>query len=191
MSDPAPRHMRRPVIAMMLALFAVSSAPAYAGDTASAMLDRFHDDLVPRYAGVVHLSTADMATMNPDDVVLFDVRKPSEYDVSRIDGAIRVSPSASAADFLDDHAGVIRGRTVVFYCSVGERSSRLAQGVMSRGAEAEAVYNLAGGIFKWHNEFRDVVAANGDTTAIHPFNRRWGRLLERQDAIRTRPDGGS
>ncbi len=183
------QRLRR-IAGIALAVIGITTA-ALAGPTASAKLDRFHINLMQRYQDVRHLSTDDLARMSPDDVVLFDVREQSEYDVSRINGAIRVSPSISASDFLDNHADALRGKTAVFYCSVGERSSRLAQRVMSRTPETEAVYNLAGGLFKWHNEYKNVVAEQGETTAIHPFSRRWGRLIERQDAIRTNPESGS
>jgi len=183
------QNLRR-IVAIALAVIGMATA-ALAGATASAKLDRFHVNLMQRYGDVRHLSTDELAAMNPEDVVLFDVRDQSEYDVSRIDGAIRVSPSISAPDFLDDHADALRGKTAVFYCSVGERSSRLAQRVMSSAPEAGAVYNLAGGLFKWHNEYKNVVAKQGETSAIHPFNRKWGRLIERQDAIRMKPESGS
>ena len=164
---------------------------ALASTTASEKLDRFHIGLTQRYADVKHLSSDGLARMEPEDVVIFDVRARPEYDVSRIDRAIRISPSISAADFLDDHADMLRGKTAVFYCSVGERSSRLAQRVMSLAPETNAIYNLSGGLFKWHNEYKDVVAEEGETDVIHPFNRRWGRLLERQDVIRMKPETGS
>ncbi len=161
--------------------------PATARQTATSMLQAFHSSLIDRYPSVSHLSTEDLAQMLPENVVLFDVRKQSEYDVSRIEGAIRVSPSVSSSAFMREHAETIKGMTVVFYCSVGERSSRLAERVMSKDTQADAIYNLAGGVFKWHNEHKDVTADGGATTAIHPFNRRWGRLLERQDDIRMKP----
>lgn len=174
----------------VLAVIVVATG-ALADSAASMKLDRFHAGLIQRYAEVRHLSTDELAGMNPDEVILFDVRDRSEYDVSRIDGAIRVPPSISASDFIAEHAASLSGKTVVFYCSVGERSSRLADRVMSHAPETGSVYNLAGGLFKWHNEYRDVVAEGGETDAIHPFNRKWGRLLERRDAIRTQPSDGS
>jgi len=184
-----PRRLRR-IAAIALATVGIATA-AVAGPTASAKLDRFHINLMQRYDDVRHLSTDDLARMNPDDVVLFDVRDPAEYDVSRIDGAVRVPPSIDAAAFLDAHAGALRGKTVVFYCSVGERSSRLAQRVAARAPDTGPIYNLAGGLFRWHNEDKPVVAERGETTAIHPFNRKWGRLIERQDAIRMEPESDS
>ncbi len=180
-------HYRTLPRALAILGMVLSASAAVAGESAHSKLDRFHAGLTERYADVVHISTHELAGMTPEEVVLFDVRKQSEYDVSRIDGAVRVAPSVSASAFLDDHAEAIRGKSVIFYCSVGERSSRLAERVMSRNPDTTAIYNLAGGIFKWHNEYKDVIAAQGSTTAIHPFNRKWGRLLERQDAIRTSP----
>jgi len=182
----------RKTLALMGLAFASMSGHVASKESATAKLERFHDGLAERYPDVAHISPDDLQKVLSDDVVLFDVRKNAEYDVSRIAGAIRVSPSISASDFLREHASALEGKTVVFYCSVGERSSRLAERVLSQagGARAEAVYNLEGGLFKWHNEYRDVVAENGETTAVHPFDRRWGRLLVRQDAIRTKPDAG-
>ena len=54
--------------------------------------------------------------------------------------------------------------------------------------ESVSVYNLEGGIFRWHNDYNTVVSQVGETEAVHPFNRKWGQLLERQDMIRMRPE---
>lgn len=182
-------YVRDTAVMSGLAL-AVMLTPAGAGESATEKLGQFHIGLTERYPDVAHISSDDLQTMRTDDVVLFDVRRESEYEVSRLDGAIRVPPSIRASDFLKTYASMIDGKRVVFYCSVGERSSRLADRVMAQAGDAQpaAIYNLEGGIFKWHNEYRDVVAANGQTSAVHPYNRKWGRLLERQDAIRMEPD---
>lgn len=182
-------YFRNAAVTAGLAL-AVVLTPALAGESATVKLERFHAGLTERYPDVVHISSDDLQGMQPDDIVLFDVRKESEYEVSRLDGAIRVPPSMSASDFLRTYASTIQGRRAVLYCSVGERSSRLAERVMAQdgGARPDAIYNLEGGIFKWHNEYKDVVAANGQTSAVHPYNRKWGRLLERQDSIRMEPE---
>jgi len=163
---------------------------ADAGESATAKLEAFHSGLIERYPDVAHISSNALQKMSPKDVVLFDVRRSSEFDVSRIEGAIRVSPSINASTFLREHAASMKGKTVIFYCSVGERSSRLAERVISRAgaAQSAALYNLEGGIFKWHNEYKDVVGGRGQTSAIHPFNRKWGRLLERQENVRTKPE---
>ena len=182
-------NLLRSAAAIGVSLALVTSLAAHERG-AAAKLDSFHADLIKRYAAVKHISPDRLHYIAQDDVVLFDVREDSEFDVSRIEGAIRVSPSIRTSAFLRDHATSMKGKTVVFYCSVGERSSRLAERVLAHAAEIElaAIYNLEGGIFKWHNDFRDVVDASGETSAIHPFNRRWGRLIERQEHIGMKPD---
>ncbi len=80
----------------------------------------------------------------------------------------------------------VNGKTAVFYCSVGVRSSRLAervaQGLKARGAVA--VDDLAGGIFAWHGEARPLVDAKGPTDFVHPYDATWGRLLARPQLAR-------
>ena len=164
-------------------LIALTSGAA-AQESATAKLDAFHAGLKERYPQVSHVSPHDLERMPHDDLVIFDVRETDEYNVSRIDGAIRVSPGVRASTFLQEHAEKLEGKTVVLYCSVGERSSRLAERIISRTTGAKAIYNLEGGLFKWHNEYRSVMNKDGVTTLIHPYSRRWGRLLERQDDVR-------
>jgi len=86
-----------------------------------------------------------------------------------------------------------RGKTVVFYCSVGERSSRMATHVrdVAREAGAKEIYNLSGGIFAWHNDRLPLVSAPGRPTEfVHPFDATWGRLVDRQSLTRTRVEPG-
>lgn len=181
MSHPLKRFLPLVVVASFMAVFAPA---ALAGGKATERLDDFHSGLLERYPDVAHISPDELEAMPQDDLLIFDVRESDEYEVSRIEGAIRVPPSIRPSTFLEEYARDLKGKTVVLYCSVGERSSRLAERVMSYSTDAEAIYNLEGGIFKWHNEYRDVANAGGDTTFVHPFSRRWGRLLERQDQTR-------
>lgn len=164
-------------------LVTLTASGAVAG-TATTKLEEFHSGLETRYPGVSHRSPKDLGNIPRNDLVFFDVREADEFDVSKIDGAIRVSPSIRASTFLREHADRLKGKTAIFYCSVGERSSNLAERVMSQPNDALAIYNLEGGLFRWHNEHRSVANAQGDTSFIHPYSRRWGRLLERQDEIR-------
>lgn len=117
----------------------------------------------------------------PDNLRLYDVREADEFAVSRLRDAARLSPAASPRAALRQIGGDISGRSFIFYCSVGQRSSRIADRVqdalMSSGARG--VHNLRGGIFAWHNQSLPLVNANGQTPYIHPFNAAWGRLLER------------
>ncbi|MGV6818973.1 MAG: rhodanese-like domain-containing protein [Parvularcula sp.] len=142
-----------------------------------------------RYDDVKQLRAADLAAMPPENVILVDVRQRKEYDVSHLKGAIRVAPKSRARAVLAAAGGDVSGKTVVFYCSVGERSSWLAR----RSAKylkkqgATDVYNLEGGIFGWHNEGRPIYRDGKETRDIHPFNDRWGVLITDRAAITDTP----
>jgi rhodanese-related sulfurtransferase len=114
--------------------------------------------------------------------LLFDVRSEEEYAVSRIQGAVRVDPGLSAKAFLGRHGARIRDRDLVFYCSVGERSARLAERVQEPALAAGvlSVANLRGGLFRWYNEGHPVVNAQGETDAVHPYGPDWEHLVEKR-----------
>lgn len=135
------------------------------------------------YPGLDHLRPEILASQlrAPDSLRLYDVREADEFAVSHLPNAERLSPAAPARAALRQIGGDVAGRRFVFYCSVGQRSSRMADRVqaalMSRGARG--VHNLRGGIFAWHNRSLALVNASGQTPYVHPFNQPWGRLLER------------
>ena len=78
-----------------------------------------------------------------DDILLLDVREPSEWTIARIDGA-RLIPLAtlqSAVPSLD------RSREIVVHCHHGVRSAAAVRFLQSEGFGR--VSNLAGGIARW------------------------------------------
>ena len=141
-------------------------------------------DVTSRWPEVAQLPAADLeARIKAGRVpLLFDVREDGEYHVSHLQGAERVDPKTEPASLATRFGDKVRGRDVVFYCSVGMRSSNLAaeaqDALMKAGATA--VYNLQGGIFGWHNERRALVDANGPTDFVHPYDKKWGTLVARQ-----------
>lgn len=122
------------------------------------------------------------------ELLVFDVREPAEYAQSHIEGAHRIDPSMSAAEFAARFGNMAQGKTVVFYCAVGVRSGQMLQRVQSDLKERGAVegYNLRGGIFRWHAERAPVVTEAGPASSVHPFDGSWGKLLDR--TIAARPD---
>lgn len=148
-------------------------------------------DLRETFSDIGHLTTGELANRETStaDIILVDVRTEKEYAVGRIDGAIRISPRASAAEIIEALGEEAEGKDVIFYCSVGVRSSRLASRANSELTEigARGVYNLSGGVFAWHNEARALVDDKGTTPLVHPYNRSWGKLLERQDYVSMTP----
>ncbi|QDV36389.1 rhodanese-like domain-containing protein [Tautonia plasticadhaerens] len=107
--------------------------------------------------------------------LLLDVRAEDEYAVSHLPGAIHVPPDAGIEELL---ASVTEDRPIVAYCSVGYRSSVMARRL--REAGFEEVANLEGSIFQWANEGRPVVRGGEQVEEVHPYDDRWGRLLDRR-----------
>lgn len=111
--------------------------------------------------------------------VIFDVRTLPEFEVSHIADAIHLDPVTDANLFLSRHGEQIRGRDVVFYCSVGLRSSRLASRLQAafEACDPASVANLSGGIFRWANDGHKLATRHGETDAVHPYNNFWSRFL--------------
>jgi rhodanese-related sulfurtransferase len=156
----------------------------------TALLRTVENDVARRWPNILHMPANELAeAMQGGKIVLFDVREEQEFRVSRIQGALRVDPRIGRAEFLRQHAGALDGKMVVFYCAVGQRSSRLADRMAGdmKARGATAVYNLRGGIFAWHNGGYPLVDGAGPTEYVHPFSQAWGRVLTRQHLLRTTP----
>ncbi len=119
----------------------------------------------------------------PADAVplLLDIREPEEYQVSHLPGALLAANADAARTAL---RGVDRDREIVVYCSVGMRSSAVAEALQSNGFRR--VSNLRGGIFSWANEGRSLYSGERRVNAVHSFNRDWGRLLNAKYRSRDR-----
>lgn len=153
-------------------------------------LAKIHAKIASDYQSVEHIDADAFETLTPEDTIVFDVREPGEYNVSHIAAAHQVDPSIDADEFLELYGDDLKGKTLVFYCSVGRRSSLLAERVdeVVEATGAEASYNLIGGVFQWHNEDRPLMTGSAEeTTAIHPYNSHWGRLIKDKSAISYAP----
>jgi rhodanese-related sulfurtransferase len=107
--------------------------------------------------------------------LLLDARSTSEYEVSHLRGALHAPDEPAALAALSDAAPE---REIVVYCSVGVRSSALAEDLRARGFTRAA--NLEGGIFAWANAGLPMVRGDGTeepAERVHPFDARWGALL--------------
>ena len=148
-------------------------------------LERIHSRIVSEHQNIAHLTAEEFEDLDSDDIVLFDVRETDEYEVSRIDGAIQVQANIDVDEFSEDYGDLLKGKTVVFYCSVGRRSSdllaRLDPLLKSSGVQTSA--NLKGGIFNWVNQNKKL-----DGNKVHPYNAYWGRLIEDSSNIAYKPE---
>jgi len=138
-------------------------------------LDQIERDIT-RIIPVAEITPRELAS-HLAEYMLFDVREPAEYAVSRLPGAIRLDPTLTLAAFIAAHGARIAGARVVFYCAVGWRSGQMLERVQSMVAQARpaAMYNLRGGMFRWRVE--GLPLAGG--TEVHHFDARWGQLLRR------------
>jgi rhodanese-related sulfurtransferase len=172
-----------------LAFFIAISASLFSACTGGETgLDRVHADIVSDHATVEHLSSDAFAKLETDNLLILDIREPEEYAVSRIPGAIWVSPNATS-EMAAIQIGDATDKDIIVYCSVGQRSSLFAERVQADmlANGATSVSNLERGIFGWHNESRPLVDANGSTDAVHPYDAIWKRYVERQENARYAP----
>ncbi|MFT7619739.1 MAG: rhodanese-related sulfurtransferase [Planctomycetota bacterium] len=125
---------------------------------------------------VRHMSVADLSSLLTQDggakPILLDVRDAKEYAVSHLPGAYPVIAESKAFDILKD---VDKSQLVVAYCSVGYRSSRLAEKLIEAGYSN--VFNLEGSIFEWANRGHAVFRGDSEVSEVHPYDEDWGMLL--------------
>ncbi|MEM7292781.1 MAG: rhodanese-like domain-containing protein [Pseudomonadota bacterium] len=170
---------------VLVALF----LPAYVPAQDNEALQAVHQELSGKFDEVAHVSSDQLQRLSSDQILLLDVREADEYAVSHLVNAIQVDPGIGTRQFMRRFASRLQDKIVIFYCSVGYRSSGLAEDLQQRLVKsgAKAVYNLEEGIFGWHNAGMKVVNTAGQTSRIHPYNNYWGRLLNRQEEVSYRP----
>ena len=126
------------------------------------------------FPNVAHLTTQQLADRQGrgEPVLLLDARTAEEFQVSHLDGAVRATTVRTALDAIQADS---RQPTVVVYCSVGYRSSRLVSRLTAHGIKN--VFNLEGSLFQWANEGRPLVRGDQQATRVHPYDDDWGKLL--------------
>lgn len=105
--------------------------------------------------------------------LLVDTRSADEYAVSHLPGALHAETPEAVQRLMQRHPG----RAVVLYCSVGVRSARVAD--VLRSQVDATVLNFEGSIFTWANRGLAVEHEGRPVDRVHPFDARWGKLLDR------------
>lgn len=140
--------------------------------------------IIERTHRVECLAADELAAMlsGPEPPLLFDIRTTQEYGKSHIESAVRLDPDTGPDDFDARFVSLTAGRDIVFYCSVGQRSSELLARLESVfvKAGAKSCRNLRGGIFRWYNEGKPVVKVSGRTDEIDGHDPIWGLMVERR-----------
>jgi rhodanese-related sulfurtransferase len=132
-----------------------------------------------RFADVQTVSTQTLKRwldQNPNSVILWDARSPEEYAVSHLPNA-GLAPLTLAEVKSKDTAQLeqLGSTPIVVYCSVGYRSARLIHRIQK--LKQVQMYNLEGSLFEWVNRGYPVYQGMEQTHSVHPYNSRWGRLL--------------
>uniref|UniRef100_A0A7S0NC97 Rhodanese domain-containing protein n=1 Tax=Hanusia phi TaxID=3032 RepID=A0A7S0NC97_9CRYP len=132
------------------------------------------------------MSTEDLQQLMEDqqqEVVILDVRRRDEFDVSHIKGAICAGEDGelvNIAELTTSWSGdtSVKSKKIACYCSVGYRSARLAQKLLLEHG-CKSAFNVEGSIFKWANEGRKVYRGEVEVspTLVHPYNFTFGQLL--------------
>lgn len=107
-----------------------------------------------------------------DSVVILDARELVEYKVSHIKEALWVGYDSFN---LNRVARIPKNKKIIVYCSVGYRSEKIAEKLLKAGYIN--VSNLYGGIFEWVHASKKVYNKNGETKAVHTFNKEWSKWL--------------
>lgn len=125
-----------------------------------------------RFPTVSQLDLESYEREHAERALLVDVRSDEEFAVSHIPGAVHAQTPETVA-------AALRGSQkseLVLYCSVGWRSSDMAERVAD--LVDVPVHNLEGSIFAWANSGRPVVRDGEVVREVHPFDDDWGRLLD-------------
>lgn len=159
-----------------LAIFAVFiAASVHASDES-----RWHRTLTEirqTFPDVPQLTTWQLADKleRGEPVLLLDARSTAEFRVSHLAGAVRAQSVAAALNAI---RADMQDATIVVYCSVGYRSSRLVSRLQAQGVEN--VFNLEGSLFAWANEERPLVRGDETVSRVHPYNDDWRQLLNKR-----------
>lgn len=134
---------------------------------------------VRKFPDVRWLDAAELARWREDPTrphpVVLDARTQAEYRVSHLKDAARIDPYRP---LLRPLRGMSKDTAIVVYCSVGYRCARVADWLGRQGYTQ--VYNLEGSLFAWANQGRPMFREDGrPTVQVHPYDERWGLMLER------------
>lgn len=128
---------------------------------------------------VHHLSTDALAEWlsqaDRENPILLDARTEQEFAVSHLPNAQRIEPDTKDFSCLSE---LPLDTPIVVYCSVGYRSSKLANHLQQSGFTN--VMNLEGSIFQWANEGRPIYREHQSVQQVHSYSPAWAYLLKQQ-----------
>lgn len=181
-TGPQPARWRLPVallaiVAALGLLAATSAAPRRAdasNEQRASRIEQLYRQYRSSFPEVPEMSAEELlAAQATGNVVLVDVRRPVERDVSMIPGAISREQFEQQRDLIGD-------KTIVIYCTIGERSGRYAK---AHQAPGRRLVNLAGGILAWAHAGQPLVNRDGPTRRVHVYGPTWDLLPRSYEAV--------
>jgi rhodanese-related sulfurtransferase len=137
-----------------------------------------------RYPDVRQLPTEELAAWLADvrrpAPCVVDTRSAEEFDVSHLAGAERLDPSAADSEL---ELRFRKDQPLVLYCAAGYRGSQMVRRLQALGFRNAS--NLAGGIFQWVNERREIRRDGAVAREVHPIHRAFARLLRPESRKRS------
>lgn len=101
-------------------------------------------DKKPAPAGVTPASPQQIKSwLDAGEIVLVDVREPSEYEVEHIAGALLLPLSSFEADLFP----TLPGKKLVLHCAIGKRSAAAGRMLLNEGHAS--VIHMTGGMDAW------------------------------------------
>ena len=132
---------------------------------------------VRRFPEVRWVGAAELSRWREDPTrappVVLDARTQAEYDVSHLQGALRIDPYRP---LLRPLRNMPKDTAIVVYSSVGYRAARVARWLGRLGYSRVA--SLEGSLFGWANDGRPMFHDDRPTVKVHPYDERWGLMLE-------------
>ncbi|WP_420321200.1 rhodanese-like domain-containing protein [Flagellimonas sp.] len=90
-----------------------------------------------------------LVVLEHEDVQLVDVRRPEEYDLGHISGAININILDSEG-FEKGAASLDKQKPVYIYCQAGKRSKKASEKLKAMGFTA--IYDYSDGYGSWEQE---------------------------------------
>ena len=137
------------------------------------LLEKIYPDDIPT------LSILEFKELKKENLYLLDTRGKVEFSISHLKNAREVGYLwFDMRDVYD----IPKDATVVMYCAVGNRSTRIAEKLIKSGYKN--VFVLFGGIFEWVNEGNPVYTQKDiQTSQVHAYNKDWSIWLEKGSKV--------
>lgn len=150
-------------------------------DTTSKTINPEYEELLKSTypEDIPSVSIAEFKDMKRENLYVLDTRGKDEYAVSHLKNAREVGYYwFDMRDVYD----IPKNATVVMYCAVGNRSSRIAERLIKAGYKN--VFVLYGGIFEWVNGGNPVYTQKDiQTSQVHAYTKEWAKWLEKGNKV--------